>query len=147
MKYRAAATSDLPDLLHWMADFNRIEGIPWRAETARPALENLLTKPEVGTVGRLEHDGNGVGYFVLSWGYDLEWDGRDAFLTELYLTEVSRGQGLGKRAIAVAQRVAEENGARAMHLLVRPENASARSIYEGAGFKVSPRLFLTKRLP
>jgi GNAT superfamily N-acetyltransferase len=40
-----------------------------------------------------------VGYSVLTWGYDLEWNGLDAFLTELYLVPEVRGKGLGKTVL------------------------------------------------
>jgi len=60
---------------------------------------------------------------VLTWGYDLEWDGCDAFLTELFLVPAARGHGHGSGALVAAEAVAREHGARALHLTVRHENA------------------------
>jgi len=53
-----------------------------------------------------------LGYFVLTWGYDLEWDGCDAFLTELFLVPAARGHGHGSGALVAAEAVAREHGAR-----------------------------------
>ena len=37
-------------------------------------------------------------------------------------------------------------GARALHLMVRPDNEAAVRLYRGAGFGSPPRLFMTKTL-
>lgn len=147
MDCRLANTADLPELLVWMGDFNRIEGITWDAKSGTRALQRLLGSPEVGVVGYFSDSAVGVGYFVLTWGYDLEWNGRDAMLTELYLADTARGRGLGKKAMRFIDEIARKNGASALHLMVRRENEAAIRVYREARFKESPRLFLTKRIP
>jgi ribosomal protein S18 acetylase RimI-like enzyme len=86
------------------------------------------------------------GYAVVTWGYDLEWAGRDAFLTELYLRPARRGRGLGGAALGAIERAAVSHGARALHLMVREENHAAVRLYRGAGYVSPPRTFLTKVL-
>jgi ribosomal protein S18 acetylase RimI-like enzyme len=147
MHYRLAISADAAELLQWMNDFNDGEGIAWNAEVAQTALETLLFDNQLGVVGRLEEGGNPIGYFVVTWGYDLEWNGRDAFLTELYIVPQARGRGLGRAALALAEEVARDHGAHALHLMVRPENASARRLYEAAGYRSPPRIFMTKAMP
>jgi ribosomal protein S18 acetylase RimI-like enzyme len=86
------------------------------------------------------------GYLALTWGFDLEWNGRDAFLTELYLLPAARGRGLGRRVLPLIEELARAQGARALHLMVRPENLAALQLYRGAGYSSPPRTFLTKDL-
>jgi ribosomal protein S18 acetylase RimI-like enzyme len=83
---------------------------------------------------------------VLTWGYDLEWDGRDAFLTELFLIPEARGHRLGGEAMAHVENVAREHGARALHLMVRDDNVVARRLYARQGYVSPPRTFLSKPL-
>jgi ribosomal protein S18 acetylase RimI-like enzyme len=139
-----ATVSDLPALVDMMVDFNALEMIPWSPETGRAALERLVGDATLGVVG-IARDGAALaGYFVLTWGYDLEWNGRDAFLTELYLKAGQRGQGQARALLGEIERIAQRHGAGVMHLMVRPENEVARRLYETSGFRASPRLFLTK---
>jgi len=128
---RTATEADLPRLLPMMVDFNRMESIPWTFERGERALRQLLGSAELGFVGLGEVDERTCGYFVLTFGYDLEWNGRDAFLTELYLVPEARGRGLGRLLLGAAEATAEARGTRALHLMVRPENATALALYLG----------------
>ena len=134
-------------LLDMMSDFNAIEGLPWSRELVEPAVRTLLSSPDLGVVHYILEGGEVRGYFVLTWGFDLEWNGRDAFLTELYILAQSRGRGIGRRVLPQIEELAERHGARALHLMVRPENEPAVALYQGAGYECPPRLFLTKALP
>jgi ribosomal protein S18 acetylase RimI-like enzyme len=141
-----ATEADLPAVLEMMADFNRIEGITWDRESGTAPLRRLLAAPELGVVGLLAHAGDHVGYCVLTWGFDLEYGGRDAFLTEFYLRPEARGRGLGGPAMTRVLALARAHGAAAVHLMVRHENAAALRVYERAGFVSPGRLLLSKRL-
>jgi ribosomal protein S18 acetylase RimI-like enzyme len=141
---RLATPADVPRVLAMMVDFNRFEGIAWSPAVGEAPLRRLIADSSLGAVGVVD-DGR-AGYFVLTWGFDLEWDGRDAFLTELWLVPEARGRGVGAEVLAEIQRIAKESGARALHLMVRNENANARRLYERAGFTSPPRVFLSKDL-
>ncbi len=146
MLVRPAAPSDVPALLDLMEAFNACEQIQWRRDTGEAPLRALLGDPGLGLVVVAELEDAAVGYAVVTWGFDLEWGGRDCFLTELYLRPERRGAGLGAALLAEAVAHARGAGAAAMHLLVRPDNAAARRLYAGAGFAEVPRLVLTRRL-
>ena len=143
---RQASDADLPRLVPMMVDFNRLEGIPWTLEKGEPALRSLLASSELGFVGLAEVDEVTSGYFVLTFGFDLEWNGRDGFLTELYLVPEARGRGLGRALLGAAEATAEARGTRALHLMVRPENARALALYLKTGFQEPERRLLTKPL-
>jgi GNAT superfamily N-acetyltransferase len=143
---RIATTDDAPTLIPMMADFNRLEEIAWSAEAGEPALRTLLGDASLGVVGIVERDADAIGYFVVTWGFDLEWNGRDAFLTELYLVPSERSGGVGRELLARIERIAKEHGVNALHLMVRNENAHARRLYDGAGYVSPPRLFMSKQL-
>jgi len=145
-RVRVATQDDVAVVLPMMVDFNRFEGIAWTAEAGEEPLRRLLGDASLGLVGLVERDALPVGYFVLTWGYDLEWNGRDAFLTELYLAPAERGRRLGDAVLAQLEDLARRHEARALHLMVRHDNAPARRLYERAGYRSPPREFLTKVL-
>jgi ribosomal protein S18 acetylase RimI-like enzyme len=145
---RIAEVGDVELILPMMEAFNRFEEISWSRENGEPALRRLVADSSLGLVGVLEEaeTQTPVGYFVLTWGYDLEWNGRDAFLTELWVADEARGQGVGRRALACIEALAFAHGAKALHLLVRHENVAAQRLYAANGFVSPKRLFLTKQL-
>jgi ribosomal protein S18 acetylase RimI-like enzyme len=143
---RIASEADVPLLLSMMEPFNAFEGTPWDAAAKERALRSLLRDRKLGVTALLEGEAGILGYFVLTWGYDLEWDGRDAFLTEFFLVPDVRWRGHGSGALAAAEAVARENGARALHLMVRHENTIAKRLYTSHGYTSPPRQFLSKEL-
>ena len=141
-----ATLNEVPALLDMMEDFNRIEQIAWDRARGEVALRRLLGDRELGVVGTLSMSDATIGYFVLTWGYDLEWNGRDAFLTELYLVASARGQRKSRPFLDRIEAIAREHGAQALHLMVRPEHGAAYRLYQGAGFEVPPRVFMSTHL-
>lgn len=148
-RLRPAGERDVPALLRMMEDFNRLEGIPWQRERVEPALRRLVGDPSLGAVVVIEaisDERAACGYAVLTYGYDLEFGGRDGYLTEMYVTTEHRGQGIGSAALQRVVELARERGVRALHLTVYPDNAPAVAAYRRAGFRESPRLFMTRVL-
>jgi len=145
---RPARLADVPALLRLMAAFNRAEGIPFRRAAVAEGLRRLLRERRLGVVVVAETSRPRalVGYTVGTFGYDLEFAGPDAFLTELYVQTASRGQGVGRRLLDAVTAALRDGGARAVTLLVLPANASARRLYARAGFQRLPRLAMVRRL-
>lgn len=143
---RRAIEDDAPLIMDMMVDFNRLEHIPWTRERGEAPLRELLRRADIGQIGILEDGREVAGYFVMTYGYDLEWNGRDAFLTELYLHEAARGRGLGRAALAAVEAAALTAGARALHLMVRVDNGPALRLYLDCGYESPPRLFLSKTI-
>jgi ribosomal protein S18 acetylase RimI-like enzyme len=145
--FRAATESDLELLLRFMAALYREDGsTPFRAELSDGALRLLLAAPERGLVRVIEWDGTPAGYVVLTWGYSLEFHGRDAFIDELYVAPEYRGSGLGRQAVAWAETVCRAHGAGALHLEVELDNERAHALYRASGFAERGLRLMTKRL-
>jgi ribosomal protein S18 acetylase RimI-like enzyme len=147
-KIRRARLSDVPALMTMMGAFNRGEQIAWRRQRVLPAVRRLLRQPRLGCI--LVADGGDAdglrGYAVATFGYDLEFAGRDAFLTELFVRPRHRGTGEGRRLLEAAVRKMRDGGAGAIHLGVWPANRTALRLYGQAGFVETSRLLLSKRL-
>lgn len=146
---REAHEGDVAVLLAMLADFQPHEGIPYRAGRVERGLRELLATPALGfvLVAEAGEGGGGLaGYAVTSAGYDLEFGGRDAFITDLYIRADARRTGLGRALLAACEARGRVLGWNAVHLQVRPDNVSARQLYEAEGFAVVPRLLMTKVL-
>ena len=141
----AASAQDIDTLLPMMLAFNLGELTEVDPRTLRPALARLLADEALGRVWLFQSDSETVGYAVLTFGYDLEFAGRDAFVTEIYLCPGARGKGIGRVFLAKIETAAADLDAGAIHLMVRPENRPAVALYASAGYVSPPRTFLSKR--
>jgi ribosomal protein S18 acetylase RimI-like enzyme len=146
---RPARASDAKALLAMMAPFNKSEGIPWRPRSVAGALRRLLADPRLGVVLIAESRSPRTiaGYVVATYNYDLEFAGSDAFVTELFVKPEARRSGIARQLLEAVTSKVRNAGAGALHLLVRPENRAARSLYRKAGFEEIPRRMMTKALP
>ena len=132
-----------------MASFNREERIRFGARAVAPGLRRLLRTPaSASSSWRPTAEAAGLaGYAIGTLGFDLEFGGPDAFLTEIFVDPDARRGGLGARLLEATTRALRAAGAAAVTLLVRPENVAARGLYTRAGFRELPRLPMVRRLP
>jgi ribosomal protein S18 acetylase RimI-like enzyme len=141
-----ATRQDQADIIPMMMAFNDIEGIAWRPSVMVPALRRLLDDQRIGSmlIARDAESGAPVGYALATFGFDIEFGGRDAFITEIFVAPPARRRGVGQALLdAVVGRLSSE-GIEAIHLMVRPDNDRARALYERLGFRVSSRLLMTR---
>ena len=61
-------------------------------------------------------------------------DGLDAYLEELYVAPLRRGEGLGRALMEAAVQAAREAGAIRMDLGTGETDTAARALYESCGF-------------
>ena len=119
---------------------------PFVRAAVERALDALLRDPERGRVWLIERDGGPVGYLVLTWGFSLEFHGRDAYIDELYVAPEHRGAGVGGEAIGLAEHVCREQGVRALHLEVDLGNERAHALYRRNGFAERGHRLMTKAI-
>lgn len=143
---RLAAPSDLEAVLALHRDFFAEDGYPFAEEESRRNLARLLAEPGLGRVFVLEEGGKLAGYLVLTFGFSLEFGGRDALVDELYVAPGHRGRGLGTRALAAAEAACCALEIRVLHLVVERHKAGVRELYRRLGFVAPPRDVMTKRL-
>lgn len=109
------------------------DGLPF-PDAAPETLLSLLREPTWGRCMILRDQGRSIGYFVLAFGFSLEFGGRDAFLDELYLIPEARGRGFGKAALSHAIDLCRTLDVKALHLETKRTNAAAQKLYRSAGF-------------
>jgi ribosomal protein S18 acetylase RimI-like enzyme len=144
IRIRTATLDDIDDVLPRTRALNAHEGIQITDALLESALRHLLANASLGGVWLIERDGAPIGYAIATFGYDLEFGGRDAYLTELWIDEDARGGGAGIEVLAQLETELVQREVRALHLQVRPDNPALR-LYERAGFTASPRLVMTRR--
>ncbi|HMI93583.1 MAG TPA: GNAT family N-acetyltransferase [Polyangiales bacterium] len=145
---REVRSADIPVLLPMMAAYNRCEAIAFRPRRVERALRELLRKRALGLVliAQDRATGSPIGYGVVTYNYDLEFAGPDAFVTELFVDPERRRSGVAAALLRDFVRRMKRARITALHLLVLPENRGARRLYAKLGFAAVPRVMMTRVL-
>jgi ribosomal protein S18 acetylase RimI-like enzyme len=83
---------------------------------------------------------------ILTFVFSFEYQGKIAFLDELYIQPKAQGQGIGKSAVAFAKTQSEELGLKLLYLEVEEHNLSAQQLYLKSGFSIHPRKLMKHKL-
>jgi ribosomal protein S18 acetylase RimI-like enzyme len=142
--FRAARPADVDAIVALVHEYYAGEGYAFDEAAARRAIAGLDA-----TRGRLwvaDEGGAVVGYLAVTFGWSIEYHGRDAFIDELYVAPSHRGRGLGRAAMTLAEEACRTAGVQALHLEVERTNVNARELYRRRGFTDSERLLMTRPL-
>jgi ribosomal protein S18 acetylase RimI-like enzyme len=141
-----AGPGDLDALLPMLERFNASQGYPFELAHSRATLSALLARAELGRAYRIVQGSETLGYAVLTFGYSLEWGGRDAFVDEIFVEAEHRGRGVGRAALRELTEQARGLGVRALHLEVEAGNPAGQSLYRSEGFADGGRHLLSRRV-
>ena len=144
--FRVADATDADALLAMMRELYAHERIAFDENSARGALTQLLADDSCGVAHFILLGGEAAGYLVLTFGFSLEFGGRDAFVDELFVKDEFRGRSAGKAALGFAAEVCRKRDIRALHLEVERANEGAQGLYRKFGFVDHDRYLLTKWL-
>lgn len=146
IKSRLAVTSDIETIVTMMRQFYVHEELMFDESAGRLALQGILSDETFGEVFLILADDEIAGYAVLTFGYSLEFHGRDAFVDELFLAEKFRGQGIGGIVLEFLSSVCAGHEIKALHLEVERKNIAAQGAYSKYGFADQDRFLMTKWL-
>jgi GNAT superfamily N-acetyltransferase len=144
--FKLAAPSDIEILVQFIQEFHQLEQIPFEYSTVRSLLAPLLKDSSLGRVWLIQVDNEPIGYIVLTFGYSLEYLGRDAIIDEFYIRESYRRQGIGRKTLQFIQQICPSLGIQAIHLEVDRQNITAQNLYSKMGFKNNERYLMSQRI-
>ena len=145
-RFHPAGPDEEELLLALMQEFYEVEHLRYREEVARAALAELRDSPALGRVLLVYQGDEPAGYVVLTYGFSLEFHGRDALVDELYVRERFRGQGLGTATLRMVEELCRAEGVHALHLEVDRVNLRAKRLYHREGYRDHDRHLLTRWL-
>lgn len=144
--FESASGERVDILVGLVRDYYALDGIAFAADDVRRALIELLANESIGGAWLVFRGEVLAGYFVLTYGFDLEFGGRQATVTELYLRPAARRGGVGTAAIACIEEHLRSVGIAAYELQVERGNAGARAFYGRLGFEARDRIPMSKRI-
>jgi ribosomal protein S18 acetylase RimI-like enzyme len=106
----------------------------------------LLRDRSIGRVWLIRRGQEDLGYVILTFGYDLEFGGRQAIVTDLYVVDRYRRLGLGTQTLHFLEETCRKMAIAALELQVERKNVAALAFYRKLGFERHDRIPLSKRL-
>ena len=146
VNFKPAAPPDAEQLIGLMRGLYEHDRLDFDEVVAREGLAQLLADERLGRVWLVETDGAAAGYVVVTYGFSLEYHGRDALVDEFFLRPEWRGRGVGRRALEFVAAFCRAEGISAIHLAVDHNNERALRVYRQFGFAAQERFLMTKWL-
>lgn len=140
LQFRLAGPEEAGELLEWVRAYYACDGIAFDAASMAPALERLLREPTLGRAYFITRGAKRIGYTIFTFGYDVEFGGALATITDLFLQLAHRRRGAGARTLEFIAKTCREAGVRALELQVERHNLPAQRLYEKFGFRQLSRL-------
>ena len=144
INFKPAVSDDIITLLKFIKDFYGMSSYTFREKEVGESVRNLIKNINLGRIWIIEFDSKSAGYIILTFGYSIEYKGRDAFIDELYIEEEFRGIGIGRETMDFVIKESEKLGIKAVHLEVERNNDAAKNLYGKYDFKDNGRTLMTR---
>src|SRR5713226_7776090 len=99
-RIKAATARDTDRLRKFIEAYYRFDRIPFDGKLTADGLSLLLKDPTLGRAWLILNRRRAVGYLLLTFGFDLEFGGRQATITDFYIQAPYRGKGVGRKVLA-----------------------------------------------
>ena len=97
--FKPLEITDISTITQMMQDFYAIDNYPMDVEVAKTLFQEFISNEHLGKSWLILSDEETVGYVILTFVFSFEYQGKIAFLDELYLNEKARGKGIGSQAV------------------------------------------------
>lgn len=140
--FKPFTNSDSTLVIKMMEDFYSIDNYPFDSENSRKLFHQFLQDENLGKGWLIYFENEVVGYIILTFIFSFEYQGKIAFLDELYIKQTARGKGIGKQALQFIQQQAPKLSLKVIYLEVEPHNETAQKLYLANDFALHKRKLL-----
>jgi GNAT superfamily N-acetyltransferase len=139
MRVEPVTEADREAVAELLVNQMREHRVPASAEQLRDVVTGVLADSRYGFILVAKDAERVVGVAYAAIILSVEHGGRVAWLEELYVTPLSRGQGIGTALLTAVLAHARQSGLIAIDLEVDVEHQRAESLYRRLGFHGLPR--------
>lgn len=131
--------SDIDCIVKLMQEFYAIDNYPIEPTVSKVLFETFISDENLGKAWLIFDEEIVVGYVILTFSFSFEYQGRIAFLDELYLTERGRNKGIGKQTVQFIQSQVSKLSLKLIYLEVEQHNILAQKLYLANDFEFHNR--------
>lgn len=137
--YKTIEVKDIEIIIPMMLNFYAIDNYPLDIETTKKLFQEFISNENLGKCWLIYDQDEIVGYVILTFVISFEYQGRIAFLDELYIKENSRGKGFGSQTIAFIKSEIPNLSLKLLYLEVEKHNKNAQKLYIAHDFEFHKR--------
>ena len=144
--FKLASLRDAAALEGLVKNYYTFDHIAFNTRAIRQGLKQLLRNQDFGRAWFIRLGKQTAGYVVVTLGFDYEFGGRLATITDLYLEPDFRGRGIGREALAHIEQFCRKSGIPGLELQVERGNKRAARLYRQFGFEALDRIPMAKQI-
>jgi GNAT superfamily N-acetyltransferase len=144
--FQPAKPGDLKTLTRLIERYCAFDYITFDAKVIRSGLKAMFKDKSAGRAFLINLGAKPIGYTILTYGFDLEFGGRTALITDLYLEPKYRRLGVGRKTLLFLEQFCRNNSIGALELQVERTNKMAQRFYRRLKFEAHNRIPMTKRI-
>ncbi len=129
-----------------MQDFYAIDNYPIDIEVSKKLFQEFISDEKLGKAWLIYSEDELVGYIILTFVFSFEYQGRIAFVDELYLKESARGKGIGAKTLQFIKEQIPKLSLKLLYLEVEHHNENAQKLYLANEFEIHNRKLLKYKL-
>jgi GNAT superfamily N-acetyltransferase len=122
-----------------MQEFYAIDDYPIDSEISIHLFEEFISNEHLGKAWLIFNENEIVGYVIITFVFSFEYQGKIAFLDELYIEEKHRGKGIGTETIDFIKKQCDLLNVKLMYLEVENHNENAQKLYLANDFEIHNR--------
>lgn len=137
--FKPLSVSDIDQILPMMEEFYAIDHYPFEIQIAKKLFYQFLENENLGKSWLILNENEIVGYIILTFVFSFEYQGKIAFLDELYIKKSNQGKGFGKQTLNFIREEAHKLSLKIIYLEVEPHNNAAQKLYIANDFEEHKR--------
>ena len=146
IEFKILTLSDIETVVSMMEEFYAIDNYPIKSDVSKALFEEFISNENLGKAWLIVSDNEIVGYLILTIIFSFEYQGKIAFLDELYITEKARGKGIGNEVITFIKTESHKLSLKLIYLEVEPHNENAQKLYLANGFESHNRQLMKYKI-
>ena len=146
IEFKPFTAPDIETIVSMMQEFYAIDDYPISIDVSKALFQEFISNKNLGKAWLIFSDNEIVGYIILTIIFSFEYQGKIAFLDELYVTEKARGKGIGSKAIAFIKTESHKLSLKLIYLEVEPHNEKAQKLYLANGFESHKRQLMQYKI-
>lgn len=146
VQFKSLEPSQIETIMSMMQDFYAIDNYPIDLEVSKQLFQEFISNEHLGKAWLIYSENNLVGYVILTFVFSFEYQGRIAFIDELYLKETARGKGIGAKTLQFIKEQIPKLSLKLLYLEVEHHNENAQKLYLANDFEIHNRKLLKYKL-
>lgn len=144
--FKLLQSSQIEIITQMMLDFYAIDNYTFKIVKTRELFKEFCANESLGKAYLIFNDNEIVGYFILTFVFSFEYQGRIAFLDELFIKNEQRGLGIGNKTIQFILSLTDEFNIKMIYLEVENHNENAQKLYLANDFEFHNRKIMTYKI-